>query len=269
MNPASPATDAFAGRTALITGSARGIGLATARHLGRLGAKVVLSDVLDQRLEEAGAALRQEGIAVLARRADVTDPADCEALVRAALAAFGRLDILVNNAGVSIVAPFEETKPETAKKLVEVNVLGCVYMTLAALPALKQSRGQVVFISSTSAIRPIPTGALYGASKAFLRGLAAALRLELAPCGVHVGVILPGFTTTDAEKTVMRGDGSLRPIDRPPHDTPEGVARAIARLLLRREREVVLTPMGKAAFYLERLSPALMDWILAGREFKN
>ena len=261
--------DYFTDKVVLITGSARGIGLATARLLAGRGAKVVLSDILEDTLAQARKRLQAEGIAVTAKRADVTVPSECEALVRAALAECGRLDILINNAGVSIVSNFEEVKPEVARKLVDVNVMGCVNMTWAALPALKQSRGHVIFLSSVSGIRAIPTGSLYSASKAFLRSFAESLRLEFKPYGIHVGVICPGFTTADPSKTVMRGDGTPRPIDRPPHDTPEGVARGIARMIERRERERVLTPLGRATAWLQRFSPSLLDRILAGRELKN
>ncbi len=261
--------DFFKGKAAVITGAARGIGFATASLLGSRGAGVVISDVLEDRLARAGDELKEKGMDALAVRSDVTDYGDCEALVKAAVEKFGRIDILINNAGVSIVDYFERCSPEVCKRLIDVNVIGQIYMTLAALDQLKKSRGHVIFLSSVSGIRSIPTGSLYGASKAALRSLADSIRLELKPHGIHVGVIMPGFTTTDPEKTVMKGDGTPRPIDRPPHDTPEGVARGIAKLIESRKREIVLTPMGKITLILQRLSPALLDWILSGRELKN
>lgn len=262
-------TDFFEGKVVLVTGSARGIGFATARLLGKRGAKVVLSDILKERLEQSAQKLKDEGVEVAARVCDVTAPAECEALVAFVLESFGRLDVLINNAGVSIVDHFENISAATAGKLVDVNVMGCVYMTIAALDALKRSQGHVVFLSSVSGIRNIPTGSMYGASKAFLRSFAESIRLELRPHGVHVGVISPGFTTTDPEKKVMKGDGAPRPIDRPPHDTPEGTARGIARVIEGRERERVTTPLGKLTLVLQRLSPGLLDLILAGRVLKN
>jgi NAD(P)-dependent dehydrogenase (short-subunit alcohol dehydrogenase family) len=261
--------DYFHNRTALITGAARGIGLATAELLGRRGAKVVVTDVSGEGLLAAEARLAAAGIETLALPADVSSPEDCRAVAQKTLERFGRLDILVNNAGISMVARFDECAAEPCRKLLEVNLLGSVYMSLAALPALKSARGHLVFVASVSGIRAIPYGSLYSASKAALRNLAESLRLELAPDGVHVGCICPGFTSSDPAKTVMRGDGSPRPIARPPHDTPEGVARGIARLIERRRRELVLTPLGKLTAVLQRLSPALLDRLLAGRELKN
>ncbi|MFH2008521.1 MAG: SDR family oxidoreductase [bacterium] len=261
--------DYFTDKVALITGSARGIGFAIAEQLGRRGATVVISDILDDTLEEAARTLADLGIDVFAERADVTDPDACEALVAATRTHAGKLDVLVNNAGISIVANFEECRPEVARKLMDVNVMGSIYMTHAALPSLKESRGHLVFISSVSGIRAIPTGALYSASKAAMRSLAESLRLELKQYGIHVGVVSPGFTPTEASKTVLKGDGTTRPIDRPAHDTPQGVALQTVRLIERRERERVLTPLGKATNVLQRLSPTLVDRILEGRELKN
>lgn len=258
-----------AGKVAVVTGSARGIGLATASLLADRGARVVLCDVLDEPLAQAAELLRGRGAEVLTRRCDVSDPEDCAALVAATTDRFGRLDVLINNAGVSIVAPFAEHRPETCRRLMEVNVLGAIYASLAALGELERAKGHLVFVASVSGIRAIPSGALYSASKAALRSLAESLRVELRPKGVHVGVVSPGFTTSDESKTVMRGDGSPRPIHRPPHDTPEGVARAILALIEGRERERILTPLGRVTATLQRLSPALLDRILERRELES
>ncbi len=261
--------DFFQDKVVLITGAARGIGLATAELLGSRGAKLVITDVLDDALKEAEDVLQEKGVPVLTARSDVTDTEQCREIVARTLERFGALDILINNAGISIVARFEECLPEVARKLVDVNFMGSIYMTLAALDSLKNSRGHVVFVSSVSGIRAIPTGSLYSSSKAALRSLAESLRLEFRPYGIHVGVITPGFTTTDSAKTVLQGDGTLRPIERPPHDTPAGVAAGIAVLIEKRERERVLTPLGKATGILQRISPRLVDRILQNRELKN
>jgi NAD(P)-dependent dehydrogenase (short-subunit alcohol dehydrogenase family) len=261
--------DYFEGKVALITGSARGIGFATAELLGRRGAKIVISDILEDALAGAEEKLSKQGIEVVASLSDVTAPAKCSSLVKLTVRRFGKLDIVINNAGVSIVDRFENCTPETCEKLMDVNLMGAIYMSLAVLGALKETKGHLVFVSSVSGIRSIPTGGLYSASKAALRSLAESIRLELKEHGVHVGVISPGFTTTEAAKTVMKGDGTPRPIDRPPHDTPEGVAKGIARLIEKRERELVLTPLGKLTALLQRLSPSLLDRILYGRELKN
>jgi len=259
----------WSGQVVLVTGSARGIGFAIAEAFAQGGAHIVLSDVQEDLLSAARQKLSRYPGRVFTQVCDVSDASACEALIDAAQAEFGRLDVLVNNAGISIVAEFETCRPEAMKKLVEVNLLGSMYMSQAALPLIRAQRGSLVFVSSVSGIRAIPKGAIYSSSKAALRSFAESLRVELGPAGVHVGVVSPGFTTSDGAKTVMNGDGSPRPIERPAHDTPAGVAAQVVQLVRHRQRERVLTPLGKATAVLQRLSPWLLDKVLAGRELKN
>lgn len=259
----------FDHKTVLITGGARGIGFATASLLGVQGANIVITDILEDRLHEAVERLSSQGIKAISVVSDVSSFSNCESAVKKTVDTFGSLDILVNNAGISIVANLEECKAEVCRKLIEVNLIGAINMTIASLEHIKKAKGHIIFVSSVSGIRSIPTGSIYGASKSALRSFAEAIRLELKPYGVHVGVISPGFTTTDPSKTVMKGDGTPRPINRPPHDTPEGVARGIARLIEKRKREIVLTPLGKLTYLLQRLSPSLLDYLLKGHEIQN
>lgn len=253
----------------LVTGSARGIGYAVAEAFAQTGAKIVLSDVQQDLLAAAKQRLESSGAEVFAQVCDVSDPDACVGLVDAAVAHFGGLDVLVNNAGISIVSDFEQCRPTVMSKLVQVNLLGSMFMTQAALPAIRASKGSLVYVSSVSGIRAIPRGALYSASKAGIRSFAESLRVELAGCGVHVGVVSPGFTTSDEAKTVMRGDGSARPIDRPAHDTPEGVAKQVLTLVRRRQRERILTPLGQLTAVLQRLSPYLLDKVLERRALQD
>lgn len=259
----------FYDRIVLITGGARGIGLATASLLGSQGAKIVITDILEDRLKEALERLSSQGIKAISVVSDVSSFSDCEFAVKKAVNTFGYLDILINNAGISIVSNLEDCTHEVSRKLIEVNLIGAINMSIASLEYIKKAKGHIIFVSSVSGIRSIPTGSVYGASKSALRSFAEAIRLELKPYGVHVGVISPGFTTTDPSKTVMKGDGTPRSINRPPHDTPEGVAKGIARLIKKRKREIVLTPLGKLTYILQRLSPSFLDYLLKDREIQN
>ena len=259
----------FKGKVAIITGAARGIGFATAELMASRGASVMITDILEERLKESVSLLKSKGLDVQSATCNVTDYESCAMAVKKAVETYGRLDILINNAGISIVAPFEECLPDTCARLMDVNFMGAVNMTLAGLNAIKASKGHIIFVSSVSGIRAIPTGSIYGASKAALRSLAESIRLELKPYGVHVGVITPGFTTSDPTKTVMKGDGTPRPIDRAPHDTPQGVAAGIEALIEKRQRERILTPVGKITNILQRLSPYILDFILARKVLRN
>lgn len=259
----------FEGKVVLITGAARGIGFATAELLAGFGASVVITDIMEERLKESVSLLKSKGLDVTGFPSNVTDYESCAGAVKKTVEAYGRLDILINNAGISIVAKFEECLSGTCAKLMDVNFMGSINMSLAGLEALKATKGHIVFVSSVSGIRAIPTGSIYGASKAAIRSLAESLRLEFKPYGIHVGVITPGFTVSDPTKTVMKGDGTPRPIDRSPHDTPSGVAAGIAALIEKRQRERILTPVGKITYILQRLSPFILDFVLARKELRN
>jgi len=259
----------FENKVALITGSSRGIGLATARELASRGAKIALNARGKERLEQARESLEREGYSVISIQADVTSPDACRDMVARTVAEFGRLDILINNAGVSMRANLEDLDPETCRNIVDINLMGCIYPTLFALPEIKKNRGSIVFTSSIAGLIGLPTGSLYCATKAALRGLADSLRCELAPDGAHVGVVYVGFTENDPEKTVIGAAGGAIPPSRPAHITQEEVAKEFAALIRNRRSRAVLSPIGKLAEYVSRVSPELVsNTIVFSRKYR-
>ena len=252
----------FENKVALVTGSSRGIGLATAEELAKRGAKVVLNARGAERLARAAEQLRGKGLEPMSVQSDVSDPAACRAMIDGIVAEFGRLDILVNNAGVSMRSNFEDLTAETCREIVGINLLGCIYPTLYALPQLKTNRGSVVFISSIAGLMGLPTGSLYCATKSALRGLADSLRCELAQDGVHVGVVYVGFTENDPEKTVIGAGGARVAPGRPAHVSQSDTAKLIVKLIRSRSRESLLSPIGKIAAVASRVSPSLTESII-------
>lgn len=250
------------GKVALVTGSSRGIGLATARELARRGAKVVLNARSADRLESAAQKLAAEGFIVTSVQADVSDPESCRGMIERIAGELGGLDILVNNAGVSMRSNFEDLTAETCKEIVGVNLLGCIYPSLYAVPHIKANRGSLVFISSIAGMIGLPTGSLYCATKSALRGFADSLRCELAPAGVHVGVVYVGFTENDPEKTVIGSGGARISPGRPAHVTQADTAKKIVALIRRRNRDAILSPIGKFAAAAARVSPAAVENII-------
>jgi short-subunit dehydrogenase len=179
---------------------------------------------------------------------------------------YGKLDILVNNAGLAMSAPLDTIAAETCKSIVDVNLLGCTYATLYSIPQLKRTHGSLVFISSIAGLVGLPTASVYCATKAALSGFAGSLRCELSPGGVHVGVVHVGFTENDPEKTVVGPGGlSVSPV-RPAHLRQDEVAKHVADLIGARRRRLVLTPLGKLADLLVRLSPGLVEKLVAVSE---
>jgi NADP-dependent 3-hydroxy acid dehydrogenase YdfG len=191
MTPA--ASGPLAGRRLLVTGASSGVGEATARVAAAAGARLA---VLARSEDELGA-LAEElgGVAV---PADVVDPAAARDAVAAAAEALGGLDGLVNAAGVARPGPIATTSPSDWRLTFDVNVLGLLHVTQAALPHLAAAeRADVVNVSSMSGRRVgSPEMAVYAASKAAVHALSEGLRREVADDGIRVAVIAPGFIRT-------------------------------------------------------------------------
>ena len=194
LHPASGGD--FAGRVAIVTGAARGLGRAAAARLYERGASVVLN-VRDRGRAEAVAA--SLGERALAAPGDITAAGFPDAIVQLALERFGRLDILVNNAAVARSTRFADLSPAEWRETLETNLTAPFLLTKAALPAMKaQMYGRIVNVSS-SAGRMVSTlgGAHYTASKAGLLGLTRAAAKELGRFGITVNAVCPGMIDTE------------------------------------------------------------------------
>jgi 3-oxoacyl-[acyl-carrier protein] reductase len=190
-------TGELAGRTALVTGAARGIGLAIAQTLGRQGAGVALVDVDWEALEEAAQSV---GVQALPIQADVSLLADVQRAVAMTVERLGGLDILVNNAGICPLSGFSEISEAEWDQVLAVNLKGAFLFCQAALPHLRQSgrRGRIVNVASVAGqMGGIAIGAHYAASKAGLIGLSKSLARAVAADGVTVNCVAPGTTDTD------------------------------------------------------------------------
>lgn len=188
----------LSGQVAVVTGASSGIGAATARSLAHAGAKVVISARRQDRLAALAEELRADGHEVRTVVADLGTQEGAQAVVDAALEAFGRIDVLVNNAGVMLLAPVEEADPNDWDAMIRVNLLGVMYASRAALPAMKaQKSGHIVNVSSVSGRFAGPTQGGYNASKWGVNGFSEALRREVHGDGVKVTLVEPGIVATE------------------------------------------------------------------------
>ncbi|MEA2243611.1 MAG: hypothetical protein QOD24_3167 [Solirubrobacteraceae bacterium] len=220
----------------LITGASSGIGAATARHAADAGYRVVLAarstDKLERLAEELGRPDR-----ALAVTCDVTDFGQQEAMVRAALDAFGRIDVAFANAGFGGPRGFLNGTPELWRDMVLTNVLGCAYTIRVTIPPLKESVGHLLLTSSVAGRRALP-GSLYSATKHAVTAMAEAARQDLNDTGIRVTSIEPGMTDTpffdNRPSNALEPDDIARAImfavQQPPHvDVNEILIRPVSQ----------------------------------------
>ena len=195
-----------ADKVALVTGAARGIGLATAKRFLAEGWRVALLDIEDKLLQGAVAALACPD-RTLALSCDVADSAAVVSAIETLSRRFGRLDALVNNAGVAVFTPLLETTDEAWSRVLAVNLTGPFLCTKAAVPLMREhGGGAVVNITSISGLRASTLRSAYGTSKAGLAHLTKQLAVELASFNIRVNGVAPGPVDTAMAKQVHSAD---------------------------------------------------------------
>jgi glucose 1-dehydrogenase len=231
----------LAGKAAIVTGAAQGIGQACAVRLAREGAKVALCDVNDEAGERAAKAIRNGGATAIHMAADVARPADVDRVVAAALQAFGRIDVLVNNAGVVDDAPFLELAVEEFDRVLGINLRGAFLMGQAVARHMASrakaeggSPGAIVNMSSINEKFGLPDHAAYSVSKGGISQLTKAMAVALAPLGIRVNAVGPGTIDTPLLENVIRDETfrtkvlSRTPLGR--FGRPEEIAAIVAWL---------------------------------------
>ncbi|NNL66568.1 MAG: SDR family NAD(P)-dependent oxidoreductase [Myxococcales bacterium] len=189
---------ASAPRTVVVTGASSGIGAAIARGLGELGFRVALGARRIDRLEGVAKEVETAGGTAFAHALDVADPASVDAFFRATESALGAPDAVVNNAGLDNPVRFAEADPEDFERIVAVNLLGPMYTSRRAVPAMIEAgAGDLLFVSSHTVREHRPAQAAYGATKAGLEHLARTLALEFEGSGIRSTIIRVGATQSE------------------------------------------------------------------------
>jgi NAD(P)-dependent dehydrogenase (short-subunit alcohol dehydrogenase family) len=223
----------YEGKTALISGAASGIGLALAREFGSLGMNVVMADIEMTALNKACSTLKSEGLNVMPFELDVTEYSQWESCVKTAVSEFGGLHMVVNNAGVGgIPGKIEETNNDTWRWVVDVNLLGVMYGTQAATPAIKASGqgGWIINVASMAGMGGVPYSAAYSATKAAVVSMTESWAVELKRDNIHVSALCPAFVKTRIHESLRTQQDKYKTeaIKGDPKRLKEGFGKATA-----------------------------------------
>jgi NAD(P)-dependent dehydrogenase (short-subunit alcohol dehydrogenase family) len=195
-NSYAPKQISFAGQVVIVTGGGRGLGRAYGLEIARRGAAVVINDVVGERATSVVAEIAAQGGTAAVSADSITTPEGAQRVVQTAVDAFGTVDAVINNAGILRNNPFEDLSPEQIQSVLDVNVLGSLYVTQSAWPIMKEKGyGRVVLTSSAAGMFTRPGSVNYSTAKAAMWGMCGALRHEGADHGIRVNMILPKATT--------------------------------------------------------------------------
>jgi NAD(P)-dependent dehydrogenase (short-subunit alcohol dehydrogenase family) len=261
----------LAGKTALVTGAASGIGRETALALARRDADLFLCDIDETGLAETERRVRELGREVLCRRVDVANREEMRAFAEAVHERVPAVDILVNNAGVAIAGGFLYTSLDDWDWIVGINLTGVVHGCHFFAPAMVERRtGHIVNVASMAGFVASETLAVYATTKFGVIGLSEALRTELAPYGIGVTAVCPGIIDTPITGSArMRGPVMGRPearsqmIDayRRRNYGPDRVALNVLKAIARNRAIAPISLESWLGYYLKRLAPWLVRWL--------
>ncbi len=217
----TPITQKLAGKTALVTGASKGIGAEIALQLAAAGATVVVNYASSKAgADEVVSAIIAAGGRALALQADLSKPAEVSRLFAEIKAALGRLDILVNNAGVYAFVPLEAVTPELFHRQFDLNVLGLLLATQAAVKLFPATGGSVINISSLAGKNALANSSVYSATKAAVDSITRVLSVELGPRKIRVNAINPGMVETEGVHAAGIAESDFR--KKVEADTPLG-----------------------------------------------
>jgi NAD(P)-dependent dehydrogenase (short-subunit alcohol dehydrogenase family) len=269
----------FAGKVALVTGAASGIGRALCQELGPRGAVVWATDINQEGAEQVAVDIVADGGQARAAYLDVTQAGDVEAVVKEAVAAEGRLDFMFNIAGICMTGEVRDMTLEQWHRLVDVNYWGIVHGTISAYRLMiRQGFGHIVNMGSAEGLMPFPMDTAYSSTKHAVIGLTTSLRPEAAGLGVKVSVVCPGLIRTGMQDgtilvTPLRNEAELRRrfTEMRVGMEADRCARVILRGVERNRGIIVVTAFSRLCWYLYRLHPALIKplnnaWVKTVRE---
>lgn len=227
--------------------------------------RLVLAARNRERLQALADDCGRLGAHAIAVPTDVTDPAQCEAMIAQAVEHFGGVDVLVANAGATMWSRFDELEDlSILERIMAVNYFGAVYCTRAALPWLKRARGRIVAVASVAGLTGVPSRSGYCATKHAMVGFFDSLRIELADDGVSVTVIAPDFVVSEIHRRALGPDGlplGETPMQESKIMTADRCAELIVDAAAKRQRLLITSARGRLGRWLKLIWPGLIDRI--------
>jgi short-subunit dehydrogenase len=248
-------------RVVVLTGASRGLGPYMARALRAEGTKLVLASRSQPELESVAAEVRDLGGKATVVTCDVTSSADRQALIDAAISAYGRVDVLVNNAGIELTAHFERQPEDEISRIIDVNLTAAMQLARAVLPGmLERKSGHVVNIASLAGKVAIPFSIPYAASKAGMIGFTESFRAEFRKRGVSASVICPGLVTEAGMYKDMQDQSGVKENFLAGAVSPARVASDVVKAIKRdRPEMLVYRGPGRVVSGLAEFAPGLFE----------
>lgn len=255
----------FENKVIIITGSAQGIGFKTAELLAAKGACLIINARRAAKVTAAVEQLKKITPHVAGLPGDISNEEFCHQLVDFTLKQFGKIDVLINNAAVAAGGLLKESHGEAFKKVIDINIMGSLYPTLACLTEICKSKGAILFIGSVAGIAGLPSYAAYSASKRALVGLAESLRTELIDEGVFVGIHFPGFTENEEDKTIVNAKGEEEQLKKRQGVKAQSRTRTASKIIQQLERKkfsMYSSASAYAIYTFYRLFPRIFLFLL-------
>lgn len=262
----------FEGQTVFVTGASAGIGAALCHHFAAEGADVALVARRKDALDKAASAVRALGKRAIPIVADVCRDGDMEKAAEIARNETGRIDVVVANAGIGVAGAFHKLQIDDFRRQFETNVFGVVRTVSATLSDVEKTKGRIAIVGSVASHIVAPGTIPYSMSKAAVAAMAQGLELELAPKGVSVTLILPGFV--ESEIRLIDNDGKMKENAKDPIPSwlvmpTDEAAKDIINGIWRRDAECIITMHGKLGVALGRHTPRLVSAIMRASARKS
>jgi short-subunit dehydrogenase len=233
--------------------------------------RIGLLDIDEKGAQVEADKLRSIGVGAVAIRCDVVNEDECTSAMKEIFDLYGGIDVLVNNAGITQRSAFVDTQISVYRRVMDVNFFGSLHCTKAAMESLIERKGIIIVIESLAGISPLLGRTGYCASKHALHGFFTSLRSEIRTTGAHIMLVCPGFVETSLQTRALGGDGRVTTHPQSMIGMPasaESVAEEVYKGILKKKHLLVLTPVGKLTYWINRFAPMLYERIMA-RQLKE